>query len=42
MGLRPISVEEKIAVLCEVIKKDKIESIARGRRVSNPSIYVWL
>ena len=42
MGFRPISVEEKIAVLCEVIKKGKIEPVARGCRVSKPSVYVWL
>jgi len=29
MGFRPISVGEKIAVLCGVIKKGKIEPVAR-------------
>jgi len=42
MGFRPISVEEKIAVLCGVIKKGKIEPVARGCGVSKPSVYVWL
>jgi len=40
MGFRPISVEEKIVVLSEVIKKGKIEPVARSCGVSNPSVYV--
>jgi len=42
MGFRPISVEEKITIICEVIKKDKIEPVARSCGVSKPSVYVWL
>ena len=42
MGFRPISVEEKIAVISEVIKRGKIEPVARSCGVSKPSVYVWL
>ena len=33
MSFRLMSAEEKIAVLCEVIKKGKIEPVVRGCRV---------
>ena len=42
MGFRPISTEEKMVVLFEVIREGKIEPVAKNCGVSRPSVYTWL
>jgi len=42
MGFRPISTEEKMAVLFKVIREGKIEPVAKSCGVSKPSVYTWL
>lgn len=42
MGFRPIAAQKKIVVLFEVIRKGKIEPVARSYGVSKPSVYTWL
>ena len=40
-NLRPVSIKEKILIVCQVIAGEKIQRVARRHRVSRPSIYIW-
>ena len=40
-NLRPVSIKEKILVVCQVIRGDKVQRVARKYGLSRPSIYAW-
>ena len=37
----PISIKEKILIVCQVIAGEKIQRVARRHKVSRPSVYAW-